>query len=73
MQRHFTAIIEAEDDGFVALCPELDIASQGDSVAEARANLAEAVELFFETASPAEVKRRRKYDVYVTNIEVSVA
>jgi predicted RNase H-like HicB family nuclease len=56
--RHFTAIIEREDDWYVALCPELDIASQGQSVEEARYNLIEALELFFETASPAEVQQR---------------
>ncbi len=50
-----TAVIEREGDGYVALCPELDIASQGDTVAEARANLKEAVELFFEVASDAEI------------------
>ena len=39
MNQRFTAIIEREDDDYVALCPELDIASQGESVAEARNNL----------------------------------
>jgi predicted RNase H-like HicB family nuclease len=34
--QRLTAIIEREDDGFVALCPELDIASQGESIEEAR-------------------------------------
>ena len=53
-----TAIIEREDDGYVALCPQLDIASQGESVAEARENLTEALELFFETAERSEVERR---------------
>ena len=53
-----TAIIEREDDGYVALCPELDIASQGESVEAARANLQEALELFFEVADPAEVEDR---------------
>ena len=57
-QERLTAIIEREDDGFVALCPELDIASQGSSVEEARANLVEALTLFFETADPSEVSRR---------------
>ena len=52
MTRQFTAIIEREDDGFAALCPELDIASQGNTIEEARANLQEALELFLETASP---------------------
>jgi predicted RNase H-like HicB family nuclease len=52
--RSMTAIIEREDDGFVALCPELDVASQCQSIEEARANLVEALTLFFETASPSE-------------------
>ena len=56
--RRLTTIIEREDDGFVALCPELDIASQGMSIEEARANLDEALTLFFETADPSEVTRR---------------
>jgi predicted RNase H-like HicB family nuclease len=53
-----TAIIEREDKGYVSLCPELDIASQGDSVEQARDNLKEALELFFETASPEEIQQR---------------
>ena len=56
--RRLTAIIEREDDGFVALCPELDIASQGASDEEARTNLVEALTLFFETADPSEISRR---------------
>lgn len=60
MQRlqRMTAVIEREDDGYVALCPELDIASQGSSIEEARANLIEALTLFFETADPSEISRR---------------
>jgi len=57
---HLTAVIEREGEGYVSLCPELDIASQGDSVEGARANLQEAIELFFETASNEEVRRRRR-------------
>jgi predicted RNase H-like HicB family nuclease len=53
-----TAIIEAEGDGYVSLCPELDIASQGDSIEQARDNLREALELFFECASSEEAKQR---------------
>jgi predicted RNase H-like HicB family nuclease len=67
-----TAIIEREDDGFVAFCPELDIASQGSSVEEARTNLIEALTLFFETASPSEVARRLHNEVFVTQVEVPV-
>jgi predicted RNase H-like HicB family nuclease len=57
---HLTAIIEREGDGYVALCPELDIASQGNSINEARENLREALELFYETASSQEIKDRPK-------------
>ena len=72
MTKTFTAIIEADDDGYVALCPELDIASQGDTVAEARTDLIEAVQLLLETASTAEIQRRQGGEVYVTQIEVAV-
>jgi predicted RNase H-like HicB family nuclease len=57
-QRQFTAIIEREESGYVALCPEIDVASQGSSVEEARDNLIEAIELFLEHASPREVRSR---------------
>ena len=70
--RRFTAIIEREDDGIVALCPELDIASQGSSIEEARANLIEALTLFFETAAPSEVARRFHDEVFVTQVEAPV-
>lgn len=67
-----TAIIEREDDGFVALCPELDIASEGASIEEARSNLVEALTLFFEAASESEVARRFHGEVFVTLVEVPV-
>lgn len=65
-----TAIIEREGDGYVSLCPELDIASQGDSIEHARDNLREALELFFETASPEEVKHRFHGEIFVTQVEI---
>ena len=72
MVKQLTAIIEKEDDGYVALCPEVDVASQGDSVGEARENLKEALELFFEIASPEEINSRLHDEVYVTHVEVAV-
>ncbi len=72
MQKQFTAIIEREGNGYVSLCPELDIASQGDTTLEARENLQEALELFFETASPQEIQSRVHNEVYVTRLEVAV-
>ena len=53
-----TAIIEREGNWYVALCPETDIASQGLTEEEALTNLREALVLFFETASDAEIERR---------------
>lgn len=73
MNRQLTAIIEREDDGYVAHCPQLDVASQGDSIEQARHNLIEALELFFETASASEIRERLHQEVYVTTVEVAVA
>jgi len=70
--QRLTAIIEREDDGFVALCPELDISSQGSSIEEARTNLDEAATLFFETASPSELLRRTHHEVLITQVEIPV-
>jgi predicted RNase H-like HicB family nuclease len=67
-----TAIIEREGDGYVALCPELDVASQGDSIESARKNLQEAVELFLEAAAPSEIEHRSHSEVFVTRLEVEV-
>jgi predicted RNase H-like HicB family nuclease len=58
--RQMTAVIEREGDGYVALCPELDIASQGNTIEQARQNLVEAVELFLETADQAEIQQRAR-------------
>ncbi len=70
--KQLTCIIERENNGFVSLCPQVDIASQGDSVEEARKNLVEAIELFFEMASPQELLARVYSEIYVTQIEVAI-
>jgi predicted RNase H-like HicB family nuclease len=72
MNKKLTAIIERENGGYVALCPELDVASQGDTVGDARKNLQEALELFFETASTEEIKTRLHDEIYITQLEVPV-
>ena len=71
MSKRFTAIIQREGDGFVALCPELDVASQGDTIESARENLREALEFFFECAPAQEVQQRMGEEVFVTQLEVS--
>lgn len=72
MTRHLTAIVEREGEGYVALCPQVDVASQGLTVDEARENLAEALTLFFEAASASEIDQRLSGEIYVTQIEVAV-
>ncbi len=73
MKKHqLTGIIEREGSAYVALCPEVDVASQGETIEEARRNLVEALELFFETADPSEVENRLHNEVFVTRIEVAV-
>lgn len=55
MTYKFSAIIEQEGKWYVGICPELDVASQGETLEEALANLREAVQLFLESADPSEV------------------
>jgi predicted RNase H-like HicB family nuclease len=64
-------MIYRENGGYVALCPELDVASQGDSIEEASTNLREAVELFLEAADPSEVASRMHGEVFIASLEVS--
>jgi predicted RNase H-like HicB family nuclease len=68
-----TAVLEKEGNGYVSLCPELDVASQGSSVEEALANLKEAVELFLECAAPEEVQQRFRGELFVTRFEAAYA
>lgn len=70
--RSFTALVQREGNGWVALCPELDVASQGDTIEDARANLQEAVELFLATASEPEVRQRLHTETYVGSLQVDV-
>jgi predicted RNase H-like HicB family nuclease len=72
MKQQLTAIIEREGSRFAALCPELDVASQGGTIEGARKNLQEAVELFLESADPSEIERRRHSEIFVTSLEVEV-
>lgn len=72
MNKTFTALIQREDDMFVAWCPDLDIASQGPTIEDAKRNLREAIELFFEHASPSEVATRTHAEQYISSVEVAV-
>lgn len=70
--RTFTAWVHREDGGWVALCPELDVASQGQTVEEAKANLREAVELFLDCADEEEISQRLHGETYMSSLEVDV-
>ncbi len=72
-QTSFTAVLEKEGTEFVALCPELDVASQGDTIESAMSNLREAVELFLECASPEELHLRTHKEVFITRFEAAYA
>lgn len=69
--KQLTAIIHKEDDSYVSLCPELDIGSQGLTIEEAKNNLKEAVELFFECASEEEIKQRYCGETYISSMEIA--
>jgi predicted RNase H-like HicB family nuclease len=69
--KQLTAIIHKEDDAYVSFCPELDIASQGSNIEEAKGNLKEAVELFIECASEEEVKQRYYSETYISSMDIA--
>ncbi len=73
MRAKFTAVLRREEGEFVALNPELDIASQGSSPEEALANLREAVSLFLECASPQEIAGRLSEEAWITQFEAEHA
>ncbi len=73
MKKRLTAIIEEDGNEFTALCPEVDVASQGNSVSDAKKNLKEALELFFETASKEEINSRLHNEIYISQVEVAIA
>jgi predicted RNase H-like HicB family nuclease len=72
VQKRLTAVIQRENELYVALCPEVDVASQGETVEEARHNLIEALELFFEAADPEEIKLRLREEPFITTVQVAV-
>ena len=67
--RTFTAILHWEEDVYVAECPEVGTASQGETIEEAIANLREATELYLEEFPLPETSRRR----LLTTFEVTSA
>jgi len=70
----FSVIVFPEAGVFSAWCPDVDVASQGDTQEEAIANLKEALELHLECLTPAELKeiRQRQGTRMITTLEIPV-
>lgn len=71
--RKLTAVIERDGGHYVALCPELDVASQGGTADEARCNLVEALTLLLDVADASEILRRLEgADVTIEPLNLAV-
>lgn len=66
-----TAIFTWEEDVVVALCPELDISTFGDTLEEAQEMLEDAVQAFFAVAEPAEIERRMNGEPLVMPLHIT--
>lgn len=71
MTYRVSVVIEHEDQWYVAFCPELDIASQGKTIEEARANLKEAIELYLKHADPSEI-HLPKEPLFLSALDIAV-
>ncbi len=64
-------VIEKDDLGYYAYCPELEgCQTQGDSFEEVMANIKEAIELYLETLSEEEIKASLSKEILTTSLEV---
>jgi len=73
MSNKVSVIIEKDDNGYYAYCPELDgCQTQGDSLEEVLSNIKEAAELYLETMSDDEIKACLSKEILSTSLEVAV-
>lgn len=69
-----TVIIEKDEEGYFAYCPELKgCMSQGDTFDEAMNNIKEAIELYLETLSEEERQELSRREIHTSTVEVQVA
>jgi predicted RNase H-like HicB family nuclease len=71
MTYRVSIIIEKEDSWYVALCPDLDIASQGKTIEEATKNLKEALELYLKHADPSEIDLPKEH-LLVSALDIAI-
>ena len=70
--QRFTAVIEREGDGYVSLCPEFDIASQGRNGRRSKGESGRSNRTFLETADETEIENRLHTEIFITQLEVAV-
>jgi predicted RNase H-like HicB family nuclease len=74
MSYKVSVIIEKDEHGHYAYCPELEgCQTQGDSIEEVLANIKEAIELYLETLSEDEAKALLSKEILTTSLEVEIA
>jgi len=68
-----SAVIEKDENGYYAYCPQLEgCQTQGDSLEEVLSNVKEAIELYLETLSQDEIKELLSKEILTTSLEVKV-
>jgi predicted RNase H-like HicB family nuclease len=71
MSSKISVVIEKDDFGFYAYCPELKgCQTQGNTIEEAIANVKEAAELYLETLSEDEIRMLLSHEILTTAVEV---
>jgi predicted RNase H-like HicB family nuclease len=74
MSYKVSIVIEKDEFGYYAYCPELEgCQSQGDTFEEVMVNIKEAIELYLETLSQDEIKESVSKEILTTTLEVQVA
>ncbi|MDA8242067.1 MAG: type II toxin-antitoxin system HicB family antitoxin [Nitrospiraceae bacterium] len=74
MSYKVSIVIEKDDHGYYAYCPELEgCQSQGDTLEEVIANVKEAIALYLETLSETEIKESLSKEILTTTFEVQIA
>jgi predicted RNase H-like HicB family nuclease len=74
MSLKVSVVIEKDEYGYYAYCPELEgCQTQGDSIEEVLSNIKEAIELYLETLSEDEKKELLSKEILTTTLEVKIA
>lgn len=73
MSYKVSVIIEKDEHGYYAYCPELESCqTHGDSLEEVLGNIKEAAELYLETMTEDEIKACLSREILSTSLEITV-